>query len=86
MALKEAPDDPVARQTLADAKPKIQAEVDHLYTAGSEAFNKNQHKESITFFDKVIHLDPSHENAFKKREEAREKIEKLKGILGKVKS
>ena len=71
---------------MAEAKPLLQAEVDKLYTAGSEAFNANQLKEAIVLFDRVIHLDPSHENAFKKLEDAREKQEKLKGILTKIKA
>jgi twitching motility protein PilT len=86
LALKEAPDDTVSRQTMADAKPAIQAEVEKLYAAGSEAFNQNNHKDAIHYFDKVIHFDPSHENAFKKREEAKEKLEKLKGILSQMKA
>ena len=86
LALKEAPDDAQARQVLAENKPRLQAEVDRFYAEGSEFFNKNQNKEAIALFDKVIHLDPSHEFAFKKREEAREKLEKLKGILNTMKS
>lgn len=85
LALKSAPDDAICRQTLADAKPAIQAEVESLYAQGSEAFNANLNKEAIGFFDRVIHFDPSHENAFKKREEAKEKLEKLKGILNQMK-
>jgi twitching motility protein PilT len=85
-ALKEAPDDAVARKTLADNKPRLQAEVDRMYAEGSELFNKNQNKEAIALFDKIISLDPTHEFAFKKREEAKEKIEKLKGILSSIKS
>ncbi len=86
LALKEAPDDAVCRQAMADAKPSIQAEVDRLYAQGSEAYNQNQNKEAIALFDRVIHFDPSHEQAFKKREEAKEKLEKLKGILNQMKS
>lgn len=86
LALKEAPDDPVARQVMAAAKPKIQTEVDKLYAAGSELFNKGLNQEAIAQFDRVISLDPSHEFAFKKREEAQEKILKLKGILGQMKA
>ena len=85
LALKEAPDDSVARQVMAEAKPKIRAEVDKLYAAGSELFNKGLNQEAIAQFDRVISLDPSHEFAFKKREEAQEKISKLKGILGQMK-
>jgi twitching motility protein PilT len=85
-ALKEAPDDPLARQVLSDAKPLIQAEVDKLYAAGSELFTKGLNKEAVGIFNRVISLDPSHEFAFKKREEAEEKINKLKGILGQMKS
>ena len=86
LALKEAPDDEIARKTMADAKPKIQGEVERLYAEGSQYFNENHLKDAITLLDKVIHLDPSHENAFKKLEEAREKQEKLKGILTQIKS
>lgn len=86
LALKEAPDDPASRQSMAEAKPLIQAEVEKLYAQGSEAFNQNQNKEAIAFLDRVIHLDPSHEHAFKKREEAQEKLEKLRGILSQMKS
>jgi tetratricopeptide (TPR) repeat protein len=86
LALKEAPDDELCRKAMADAKPLLQAEVDKLYTQGSDAFGKNQMKEAIGFFERVIHLDPSHENAFKKLEEARDKQEKLKGILTQMKS
>jgi tetratricopeptide (TPR) repeat protein len=86
LALKEAPDDAVSRQTLADAKPAISAEVEKLYAAGSEAFNQGNNKDAIHLFDRVIHFDPSHENAFKKREEAKEKVEKLKGILSQMKA
>jgi tetratricopeptide (TPR) repeat protein len=86
LALKEAPDDAVSRQTMADARALIQAEVEALYAKGSEAFNQGQNKEAIALFDQVIHFDPSHENAFKKREEAKEKLEKLKGILNQMKS
>jgi twitching motility protein PilT len=86
LALKEAPDDELSRKAMAEAKPLLQAEVDKLYTEGSEAFNRNQMKEAIALFDRVIHLDPSHENAFKKLEEAREKQEKLKGILTQIKA
>jgi twitching motility protein PilT len=86
LALKEAPDDPLARQAMADIKPRLQAEVDKLYAEGSEAFNGNHLKDAIALFDRVIHLDPSHENAFKKLEEAREKQEKLKGILTQIKA
>jgi hypothetical protein len=71
---------------MADLKPRLQAEVDKLYAAGSEAFNGNHLKDAINLFDRVIHLDPSHENAFKKLEEAREKQEKLKGILAQTKA
>jgi tetratricopeptide (TPR) repeat protein len=85
LALKESPDDEVSRQTMADARPLIQAQVEALYAKGSEAFNQGQNKEAIALFDQVIHLDPSHENAFKKREEAKEKLEKLKGILNQMK-
>jgi tetratricopeptide (TPR) repeat protein len=86
LALKEAPDDPQARQVMADHKPQIQAEVDRLYAEGSDLFNKSQTKEAIARFDKVISLDPSHEFAFKKREEAQEKLLKLKDILQTMKS
>jgi twitching motility protein PilT len=86
LALKEAPDDPLCRQTLAEAKPLIAAEVDALYAKGSEAFKNNQLKDALTYFEKVIHLDPSHEQAFKKYEEAKERLEKLKGILSQMKS
>jgi hypothetical protein len=71
---------------MAAAKPAIAAEVEKLYAAGSEAFNQNNNKDAIHYFDRVIHFDPSHENAFKKREEAKEKLEKLKGILSQMKS
>ena len=86
LALKESPDDEIARKTMADAKPKIQAEVERLYVEGSQYFNENHLKDAIGLLDKVIHLDPSHENAFKKLEEAREKQEKLKGILTQIKN
>jgi twitching motility protein PilT len=86
LALKEAPDDAVARQAMAAAKPAIQAEVERLYLEGSEAFNANHYKDAIAAFNRVIHLDPSHENAFKKKEEAQEKQEKIKGILTQIKS
>jgi twitching motility protein PilT len=86
LALKEAPDDAPARQMMADHKPEIQAEVDRLYAEGSDFFNKNQTKEAIDRFDKVISLDPSHEFAFKKREEAQEKLLKLKEILQTMKT
>jgi twitching motility protein PilT len=86
LALKEAPDDEPSRKAMAEAKPLLQTEVDKLYTEGSEAFNRNQMKDAIALFDRVIHLDPSHENAFKKLEEAREKQEKLKGILTQIKA
>jgi len=86
LALKEAPDDPVARKTLEDNTAKIRAEVDRLYAKASELFNKNQNKESIALFDQILALDAGHEFAQKKREEAREKIEKLKGILNKMKA
>ena len=86
LALKESPDDALSREAMASAKPKIQAEVDKLYTEGSEAFNGGHLKDAIRLLDRVIHLDPSHENAFKKLEEARDKQEKLKGILTQIKS
>ena len=86
LALKEAPDDPVARKTLEDNTAKIRAEVDRLYAKASELFNKNQNKEAIALFDQILALDGNHEFAQKKREEAREKIEKLKGILNKMKA
>jgi twitching motility protein PilT len=85
-ALKEAPDDPVTHKILEENKPKFQAEVDRLYSEGCEHFNKNRNKEAITLFDKVISLDPSHEFAFKKREDAKERIEKLKGILHQIRT
>jgi tetratricopeptide (TPR) repeat protein len=85
-ALKEAPDDAVAREVMGSAKPQILAEVDKLYAAGSDLFNKGQNREAVALFDRIISLDPSHEFAFKKREEAQEKLDKLKGILGQMKS
>ncbi|HTB23305.1 MAG TPA: PilT/PilU family type 4a pilus ATPase [bacterium] len=86
LAVKEAPDDALTRKTLEDHTPKIHAEVDRLYAKASELFNKNQNKEAITLFDQILALDATHEFAHKKREEAREKIEKLKGILNQMKA
>jgi len=86
MALKESPEDPIARKILDDHTPKIHAEVDRVYAEGSELFNKNQNKEAIALFDKVLALDASHEFARKKRDEAREKMGKLKGILNQMKA
>lgn len=85
-AVKEAPDDPVARRNLEEQAPRIHAEVNRLYAEASEQFNKNQNKEAIALFDRVLALDPGHEFASKKRLEAREKVEKLKGILHQMKA
>ncbi len=84
--LKVDPDDAVLRQWMAELKPKIAAEVDRLYAEGSDFYSKNQNREAIACFELVIHLDPTHENAFKKLEDSKEKLEKLKGILSQIKS
>ncbi len=84
-ALKTDPDDKPTREAMTLAKPRIQGEIEKLNKEGTEFFNNNKFREAMVCFERLLHLDPSHENAFKKLEESKEKYAKLKTILTQIK-
>ena len=85
-ALASDPDDQVTREAMLAAKPRVQGEIEKLNTEGMEYFNNNKFREAILCFEQLLHLDPAHENGFKRLEESREKYAKLKSILTQMKA
>jgi tetratricopeptide (TPR) repeat protein len=85
-ALKVDPDNTAIREAMSFAKPRVQGEIEKLNAEGNELFNNSKFKEAISCFERVLHLDPAHENAFKKLEDSKEKYAKLKSILGQMKA
>jgi len=85
-ALKQDPDSGAIRQAMEMGKPRIKGEIERLNSEGNDYFGNNKFREAITCFERLLHLDPAHENGFKKLEEAREKYAKLKNILTQMKN
>jgi tetratricopeptide (TPR) repeat protein len=85
-ALKADPDDQGIRTAMEAAKPRVKGEIEKLNTEGNDYFGNNKFREAIACFERVLHLDPSHENAFRRLEESKEKYAKLKNILTQIKN
>jgi tetratricopeptide (TPR) repeat protein len=85
-ALKTDPDFGPTKAAMEEAKPRVKGQIEKLNAEGNEYFGANKFREAIGCFEEVLHLDPTHENAFKKLEESREKYSKLKNILTQIKN
>jgi tetratricopeptide (TPR) repeat protein len=73
--LRRDPTQEEAKQRYAAARNRL---IDHYYAEGTAAFARQDLDKAIAAWDRVLQLDPDHQNARLKRQQALDLRDKLK--------